>query len=173
MNITSSRFVQFLFLAWRVFLSILRFGHFVFQGRLTFSLFQFINALMEYCDKIAGWLCYLKLWISLFLLIDEESKIGFKAVNLLIAGVNIALLFGDGFFHVSAIPKCLHWWSCVAGSWRLFSSIGIHSVLATLLGGGVVVGFDSSWEAHANATCDRACRTIMVVKGGWIGSGTI
>ncbi len=57
--------------------------------------------------EIVDWLVFL---------IDEEFKFGFKAVNLLVVGGNIALLFGDGFFRLSAKPKCLHWWSCVAGS---------------------------------------------------------
>ena len=82
---------------------------FVLQSGLTFFLFQFINALMENCYETAGGFCGLRLWISLILLIDEEFKFGFKAVNLLVAGGNIALLFGDGFFRLSAIPKCLHW----------------------------------------------------------------
>ena len=40
---------------------------------------------MEHCYEIASGFCGLRLWISLFLLIDEEFKFGFKAVNLLVA----------------------------------------------------------------------------------------
>ncbi len=68
MTITSSSFLQILFLAWSFFFQFfdLDILSFVFQSVLTVFLFQFINALMENCDEIAGGLCSLRLWIGLF-----------------------------------------------------------------------------------------------------------